>query len=72
MKDYKCEKCGEVLVTGEYLEDDLSKKGADFPDEYVLLKSHMYYCDSKEGRAYSKSVDDSAGHSEYCNCERCV
>lgn len=53
----KCKKCGEELGQG---------------DEYDLLKSHMYYCNSKEGRAYMKAVDESAGHSDYCQCERCV
>jgi len=53
----KCKKCGEELGQG---------------DTYDLLKSHIYYCNSKEGRAYQKAADDSDGHSEYCNCEKCI
>lgn len=71
MKDVKCEKCGEILVTGEYLQE-LVDKDAELPDKYDLLVSHAYYCESKEGRAYSKAVDESDGHSQYCNCEKCV
>ena len=56
-KKVKCKKCGENLGYG---------------DEYDLLKRHMYSCDSKEGRAYMKAVDESQGHTQYCQCEKCV
>ena len=47
---FKCPKCGEVLVNNpdnEY-----------YFDEYDVLKNHMYYCKSKEGRAYQKAIDE--------------
>ena len=53
----ECKKCGEDLGEG---------------DEYDLLKSHIYRCQSKEGQAYQKAVDDSDGHTMYCDCEKCV
>ena len=53
----KCKLCGEELGDG---------------DEYDLLKAHAYYCDSPEGRAVQKAVDDSQGHTMYCQCEKCV
>lgn len=71
MKDFKCDKCGEVLVTGEYLKECMDKD-LELPDKYEVLSSHIYYCNSKEGRAYTKAVDESDGHNQYCNCEKCV
>ena len=48
----KCNLCKEDLGNG---------------DEYDLLKSHMYYCDSKEGMAVMKARDEDCGR-DYCNC----
>lgn len=52
----KCHLCGEDLGEG---------------DEYDLLKSHLYDCNSKEGQEHRNTVNNSQGHSDYCDCEYC-